>query len=68
MYLIRETLEETGLRCKFVEMIGFREIDNFYFGLNEIYFIGHLVPIDDNQQLKIDHYEIKEAKWFNKVI
>jgi len=40
--MIREVKEETGIICEFKEMVGFREINNLYFGLPELYFIGQL--------------------------
>ena len=48
MFICRETYEETGLKCKFVEMIGFREINKFYFDLNELFFIGRLELENEN--------------------
>lgn len=57
--MIREIREELGLNCEFKGMLAIRELENFRYGLPEIYFLGHLIA--PSKDIIIDTYELKDA-------
>ena len=63
--MIREIREELGLNCQFKDLLAIRELENFRFGLPEIYFLGHLLAPTKN--FIMDTYELIDAAWFNQV-
>ena len=43
---IREVWEETGVKTKFVSIIGFRELIKYTWGQPDLYFICLLEPVE----------------------
>lgn len=62
---MREVFEETGIETEFLELLAFRELNNFRFGSSEIFFLSLLKA--KNKEFNIDKHEILEAKWAKKV-
>ena len=50
---IREVWEETGVRAKFLGVLGFRELLKYHWGQQDIYFVGLLEPEDGNETIDI---------------
>ena len=42
-----------------------RELADFKYRMNELYFFGLLTKKNELQQITLDPFEIKEAKWVN---
>lgn len=57
----REVWEETGIKAKFQSIIAWRERTNYKWGQGDIYFAAVMKP--ETFDIKIDPFEIKEAKW-----
>ncbi|XP_064618827.1 nucleoside diphosphate-linked moiety X motif 6-like [Lineus longissimus] len=60
---IRETFEETGIRCKFVSLLSFRHQHNYRFGTSDLYFICLLEPI--TEEINMCAMEIADCKWID---
>lgn len=43
---IREVLEETGIKCEFQSVLGFRHTHGMQFGRSDMYFVCRLKPIE----------------------
>ncbi|MGF1711988.1 NUDIX domain-containing protein [Vibrio kagoshimensis] len=62
--IIRETLEETGVKATFQSVVGMTTKHPYQFGKSNLYFICHLTA--DSQDIDIqDTHEIAEAKWIS---
>ena len=60
---VRETLEETGLRCTFRKVLAFRHSHAAPQGKSDLFFTVLLAPVDDDQALVLQESEIAAAKW-----
>ena len=60
---VRETLEETGLRCDFRKVLAFRHSHAAPQGKSDLFFTVLLTPVDDDQALVLQASEIAEARW-----
>ena len=56
----REVLEETGVKTKFIEILGFRHSHKIQFGRSDMYVFCHLEA--ENTKIVVDE-EIEEAQW-----
>ena len=78
--VMREVLEETGIRTKFESMVCFRQWHGYRFGKSDIYFVCRLTPlntdihkqddeIDECLWMPVDKYLASEYVWgFNKSV
>ena len=57
--MIREIYEELGLNCEFKDILAIRELENFRYGLPEIYVLGHLIA--PSKDIILDTFELKDA-------
>jgi len=63
---IREVKEETGIDCRFKNVLGFRHTHGLQFGRSDMYFVCKLEPIEDDgslQQPVAQEGEIAAAAW-----
>ncbi|GAB1604489.1 nucleoside diphosphate-linked moiety X motif 6-like isoform X1 [Argonauta hians] len=60
---IRETFEETGVKCTFESLLAFRHMHNYSFGCSDIYFICVLQPLTEEIQPCIQ--EVKDCRWMD---
>lgn len=59
--VIREVLEETGIRTQFESLMCFRHWHGYRFGKSDIYFICRLSPL--NYDIVLQESEIEECLW-----
>lgn len=59
--VVREVLEETGVRTRFETLICFRHWHGYRYGKSDIYFICRLSPL--SEEISIQEEEIAEARW-----
>ena len=59
--VVREVLEETGVRTRFEALICFRHWHGYRHGKSDIYFICRLRPL--SAEISIQEEEITEARW-----
>ncbi|CAK1817688.1 ADP-ribose pyrophosphatase YjhB (NUDIX family) [Vibrio crassostreae] len=60
--VVRETLEETGIKAEFVSVVGMATRHPYQFGKSNLYFVCHLIA--QTREIAIqDTDEIAEAKW-----
>jgi len=59
--VVREVLEETGIRSEFISLNCFRHWHGYRYGKSDIYFVCRLKPL--SSQITIDPSEISEALW-----
>ena len=60
--VVRETMEETGIKAEFVSVVGMATRHPYQFGKSNLYFVCHLIA--QTQEIAIqDTDEIAEAKW-----
>ena len=59
--VMREVLEETGIRTRFESVACFRHQHGNLFGKSNIYFVCRLVPL--SSEITLDPAEIAEARW-----
>ena len=59
--VIREVLEETGIRTKFEALMCFRHWHGYRYGKSDIYFICRLSPL--NHDITLQESEIEECLW-----
>ncbi|MDA3957649.1 NUDIX domain-containing protein [Oceanispirochaeta sp.] len=59
--VVREVLEETGIRSEFISLNCFRHFHGYRYGLSDIYFVCRLKPL--STEITIDTSEISEALW-----
>ena len=61
---VREVWEETGVKTKFVSVLGFRELLKYHFDQQDLYFVCLLETIDGNEAIDIQMPdEISKAEW-----
>lgn len=58
---MREVFEETGVKTKYVGLLGFRLLSPVKFGCDDIYFACLLEA--ESKEINIDKDEISESKW-----
>lgn len=59
--VVREVLEETGVRTRFEALICLRHWHGYRHGKSDIYFICRLKPL--SEEISIQEEEIAEARW-----
>jgi ADP-ribose pyrophosphatase YjhB (NUDIX family) len=59
--VVREVLEETGIKTEFVSVLGFRTHHQARLGLSDMYITCFLKPLSHN--IQIQESEIADAKW-----
>lgn len=59
--VIREVLEETGIRCRFLSLHCFRHWHGYRHGKSDIYFVCRLEPL--SSAITPDSREISECRW-----
>jgi len=59
----REVWEETGIKAKFESVLGFRHLQNYFFGHPDIYFICLLKLDPESKEINIDPKEIAKCSW-----
>jgi ADP-ribose pyrophosphatase YjhB (NUDIX family) len=59
--VIREVLEETGVKTKFVSISSFRHIHEYRYRKSDIYFVALLKPLSNKITPQTE--EIEECKW-----
>jgi 8-oxo-dGTP pyrophosphatase MutT (NUDIX family) len=59
--VLREVLEETGVRVKFEALVCFRHWHGYRFGKSDIYFVCRLSPL--SQDVTMQAEEIEECFW-----
>lgn len=59
--VVREVLEETGIKGEFVSLNCFRHWHQYRHGKSDIYFVCRLKPL--STEITIDPTEISEARW-----
>ena len=60
--VVREVLEETGVKCEFVSLLCLRQSPGV-FGRNNLYAVALLKP--ETTVIKIQEDEIEQAKWMD---
>ena len=50
---VREVWEETGVKTKFVSILGFRELLKYQFDQQDLYFVCFLETVDGNEEIDI---------------
>ena len=67
--VIREVYEETGIKCRFVSVLGLRHTHGMQFGRSDMYFVCRLEPIvneeGDVPKPVPQPGEIEAAAWIN---
>lgn len=48
---IREVWEETGVKCKFDSIVGFRELQKYQWDQADLYFVCLLQSLDDTIEI-----------------
>ncbi len=61
--VVREVLEETGIKTEFVSLNCFRHCHGYRYGKSDIYFVCRLKPL--NSEINVDPNEISKAIWMN---
>lgn len=59
--VIREVLEETGVRTRFDALVCFRHWHGYRYGKSDIYFVCRLSPL--TREIRIQEEEIEECHW-----
>lgn len=59
---VREVFEETGIKTKYLGVLGYRLLTPVKFGCDDIYFVCVLEP--ETKEINMDKDEISECKWF----
>ena len=59
--VIREVLEETGIRTRFESLVCFRHWHGYRYGKSDIYFVCRLSPL--TQEITLQEEEIAESLW-----
>jgi ADP-ribose pyrophosphatase YjhB (NUDIX family) len=59
--IVREVLEETGVRTQFVSLLCLGQLHRWQFGKSNIYFVCRLLPLTD--EIIVDETEIARAVW-----
>jgi ADP-ribose pyrophosphatase YjhB (NUDIX family) len=58
---IREVFEETGVKTRFVSLLGVREKHGYQFGCDDCYFVVRLAPLSSDIEKEVQ--EIADAAW-----
>lgn len=58
---IREVFEETGVRTKFVSLLGVREKHGYQFGCDDCYFVVRLEPLSSDIEKEVQ--EVADCEW-----
>lgn len=61
--VVREVLEETGVKTEFVSLNCFRHWHGYRYGKSDIYFVCRLKPL--SSEINVDPTEISKAIWMN---
>lgn len=59
--VMREVLEETGVRTRFESVVCFRHQHGYRFGKSDFYFVCRLSPL--SSEITADEHEIADARW-----
>ena len=59
--VLREVLEETGVRCRFDRLVCFRHWHGYRYGKSDIYFVSRLAPLSEDVTMQAE--EIEECLW-----
>jgi 8-oxo-dGTP pyrophosphatase MutT (NUDIX family) len=59
--VMREVLEETGVRTRFESVVCFRHQHGYRFGKSDFYFVCRLAPL--SSEITADEHEIADARW-----
>ena len=59
--VVREVLEETGVRTRFEALVCFRHWHGYRFGKSDIYFVCRLAPLSLDISMQVE--EIEECLW-----
>jgi 8-oxo-dGTP pyrophosphatase MutT (NUDIX family) len=59
--VLREVLEETGVRAKFESLVCFRHWHGYRYGKSDIYFVCRLAPLSEEVTMQAE--EIEECLW-----
>ncbi|MBV9359286.1 MAG: NUDIX domain-containing protein [Chloroflexi bacterium] len=59
--VLREVLEETGVRARFESLICFRHWHGYRYGKSDIYFVCRLAPLSQDLQMQAE--ELDECLW-----
>ena len=59
--VVREVLEETGIRTRFDALVCLRNLHGYRYGKSDIYFVCRLEPL--SRQISIQEDEIEECLW-----
>lgn len=59
--VVREVLEETGVRTEFDALVCFRHWHGYRYGKSDIYFVCRLRPLDEKITIQVE--EIAESRW-----
>jgi 8-oxo-dGTP pyrophosphatase MutT (NUDIX family) len=59
--VVREVLEETGVRTRFDALVCFRHWHGYRYGKSDIYFVCRLRPL--SEEITIEAEEIAESRW-----
>ena len=59
--VIREVLEETGVRTKFDALVCFRHWHGYRYGKSDIYFVCRLHPLSED--ITMQEEEIEDCRW-----
>ena len=59
--VVREVLEETGVRARFDALVCFRHWHGYRYGKSDIYFVCRLSPL--SKEITIQEEEIAECLW-----
>lgn len=61
--VLREVLEETGVRARFESVVCFRNLHGYRYGRSDIYFVCKLKPL--SLQITLQAEEIEECLWMS---
>ena len=62
--VLREVLEETGIECEFISVLGFTNKHPYRFGKSNLYFVCQLRALQTNILIH-DTQEIVDARWIS---
>ena len=63
---VRETFEETGVRCRFRSLLSFWHRHGLApWGKSDLYYVARLDPASDTEQIVCDPEEISDATWMD---
>eukprot|EP00906_Rhabdomonas_costata_P005214 RCo007841 len=60
---VREVFEETGVRCRFLGLLAVREKHGYLWGRDDLYFVAHLEPTSDAEQITMCETELAACQW-----